>query len=64
MWLDSETRSRVDIARGTDLYTRNAECLIVTYAFESEPVQIWEPWQDPIPPADLYGHVRDLTCFL
>lgn len=59
LWLDSETRSRVDIARGTDLYTRNAECLIVTYAFESEPVQIWEPWQDPIPPADLYGHVRD-----
>lgn len=59
LWLDTETRSRVDISLGTDLYTRSAECMIVTYAFESEPVQIWEPWKDPIPPADLYGHLRD-----
>ena len=59
LWIDTETRSRVDIGRGTDLYTRAAECLIVTYAYESEPVQIWESWRDPIPPADLWKHVRD-----
>lgn len=59
LWLDTETRSRVDISLGTDLYTRAAECLIVTYAFENEPAQIWEPWFDPIPPADLYEHLKD-----
>jgi DNA polymerase len=61
LWLDTETRSRVDIGFGTDLYTRAAECLIVTYAFETGPAEIWEPWKDPIPPADLYNALRDPT---
>jgi DNA polymerase bacteriophage-type len=59
LFLDTETYCEVDIALGTDLYTRAAECLIVTYAFESDPTQIWEPWKDPIPPEDLIGHVKD-----
>jgi DNA polymerase len=54
LFLDTETRSRTDIADGTDRYTRDAECLIVTYAFEAGPAQIWEPWRDPIPPQDLW----------
>jgi DNA polymerase bacteriophage-type len=59
LFLDTETRSRVDISLGTDLYTHAAECLIVTYAFESGPAQIWEPWNDPIPPLDLWTVLRD-----
>lgn len=67
LFLDTETRSRVDISDGTDLYTRAAECLIVTYAFDedglggkcSDPAKIWEPWQDPIPPADLWTALQD-----
>jgi DNA polymerase bacteriophage-type len=59
LWIDTETRSRVDIALGLDLYTRAAQCMIVTYAFGSEPCQIWEPWKDPLPPEDLYGYVKD-----
>jgi DNA polymerase bacteriophage-type len=62
LFLDSETRSRTDIGDGTDRYTRNAECLIVTYAREDEPVQIWEPWKDPIAPADLLDCVADPEC--
>jgi DNA polymerase bacteriophage-type len=54
LFLDTETRSRTDISDGTDRYTRDAECLIVTYAFETGPAQIWEPWRDPIPPQDLW----------
>jgi len=59
LFLDTETRSRVDISDGTDLYTREAECLIVTYAFETGPAKIWEPWQDPIAPDDLWATLDD-----
>ena len=59
LFLDTETRSTVDIADGTDLYTRSAECLIVTYALEDGPAKIWEPWCDPIIPQDLADLVAD-----
>ena len=49
LFLDTETRSRVDISAGTDRYTRAAECIIVTYAFETGPAQIWLPRVEPIP---------------
>ena len=59
LWLDTETRSATPIEHGTDKYTRDCECMIVTYAFEDGPVKIWEPWQDPIPPQELWEALRD-----
>jgi DNA polymerase bacteriophage-type len=59
LFVDTETRSRTDISDGTDKYSRDAECLIVTYAFETGPAQIWEPWKDPIPPADFWAATLD-----
>jgi DNA polymerase len=59
LFLDTETRSRTDITEGIDRYSRNAECLIVTYAKETGPAQIWEPWRDPIIPQDLADLVAD-----
>jgi DNA polymerase len=56
---DTETYSDVDISAGTDRYTRSATCLIVTYALDAGPVKIWQPWCDPIPPADLMAAVHD-----
>lgn len=66
-FLDTETRSRTPIEWGNDLYTRNAQCLIVTYALSQQdaggwhdrPVKIWEPWQDPMIPADLAEAIAD-----
>jgi len=49
LFIDSETRSRVDISAGTDRYTRAAECIIVTYAFVTGPAKIWLPRVEPIP---------------
>jgi DNA polymerase bacteriophage-type len=49
LFLDSETRSRLDISVGTDRYTRAAECRIVTYAFVTEPAKIWLPYCQQIP---------------
>lgn len=58
LFLDTETRSSVDISAGTDRYTRAAECIIVTYAFESGPAKIWLPRVDVIP-ADLWKALLD-----
>ena len=59
LFLDTETRSIgpdgrfVAIQRGTDLYTRNAKCLLLTYAFDDAPVEAWEPWDQPVMPGRL-----------
>jgi DNA polymerase len=49
LFLDTETRSRLDISVGTDRYTRAAECRIVTYAFVTGPAKIWLPYKEPCP---------------
>lgn len=66
-FIDTETRARVDISAGDDLYTRDAEVRIVTYAMSTfsggkwadQPVQIWEPWNEPGAPADLAAALAD-----
>jgi DNA polymerase len=73
LFLDTETRSRVDINRGTDLYTRSAQCMIVTYALSFEvtpgqwmdwPTKIWQPWQGTPMPADLAQLLADSEVFV
>jgi DNA polymerase len=59
LFLDTETRSRTDISAGTDRYTRDAECMIVTYAFATGPAKIWIPFRDPLPPRDLTDALSD-----
>lgn len=69
---DTETRSRTDISLGNDLYTRDAKCMIVTYArslcmplsngqlvWSDSPAHIWEPWHEPSAPADFIDAVID-----
>lgn len=66
-FFDTETRSRTDIGLGNDLYTRDARCLIVTYAMSTleggrwldSPTQIWQPWNDPAIPADFQAAIDD-----
>jgi DNA polymerase len=58
LFLDTETRSRTDISAGTDRYTRDAQCMIVTYAFATGPAKIWLPRVEPIP-ADLKAALDD-----
>jgi DNA polymerase len=49
-WLDTETRSATPISHGNDLYTADAECMIVTWALDLKPVQIWDATgMDPMP---------------
>lgn len=66
-FLDTETRARVPIEHGNDLYTRGAQCMIVTYALSGfldgkwidQPSKIWEPWQEPAMPFDLRRAIED-----
>jgi len=59
MFCDTETRSRTDISAGTDRYSRDCECMIVTYAFATGPAKIWLPRVDPLPPRDLVDALND-----
>lgn len=59
LFLDSETRSRLDISVGTDRYTRAAECMIVTYGFVTGAVKIWLPIFGEPCPLDLRDALRD-----
>lgn len=48
LWLDSETFSPVDITTGVANYTDACHPILITYAFDDGPVQVWEESQ-PVP---------------
>ena len=54
-YFDTETRSPLPINQGTDKYTRACEPIIATWAFDDEPVRIWERGE-PLP-EDLRGYL-------
>lgn len=73
-FLDTETRSRTDIGLGNDLYTRDAKCMIVTFArselrmmdnaghdteWFDTPTELWQPWRDPLIPHGLRAAIED-----
>ncbi|HEY6766603.1 MAG TPA: DNA polymerase [Candidatus Sulfotelmatobacter sp.] len=50
VFLDFETRSAVDLkARGLENYSKAAEVLMLGYAFNEQPPQIWLPHKEPLP---------------
>lgn len=57
LYLDSETYSEVPIKNGTYVYLENAECMIVTYAFDDGPIQIWDATASPLMPNDLADYL-------
>lgn len=56
IWLDSETYSEVDLKKqGVMNYTRNCEPILITYAFDDQPVRVWQTGE-PLP-QDLIGAI-------
>lgn len=50
VFFDTETRSRTPISRGTDLYTRDAECTIATWKRGYDgPSKLWDALDEPMP---------------
>lgn len=58
-WLDTETRSATPISRGTDRYTADAECLLVTWVTDDGAAKIWDRTYDETMPAELWGLLYD-----
>lgn len=42
LWLDLETYSETPITHGTHAYAYDAEIMIVAFALDDEPVQVWD----------------------
>jgi DNA polymerase len=53
IYLDTETYSETPINHGTWRYLENAEVMVVTYAFDDGPVQVWDATVSPLWPGDL-----------
>ena len=53
LFLDTETRSREPIKRGTYRYATQAEVMVVTWACDNGPKQCWDRTANPVPPAAL-----------
>ena len=59
LFLDSETYSDVPISFGLDRYFSEAKPLIVTYAFDDDPVQCWDVTANAAVPDDLDAGLTD-----
>ena len=63
-WIDTETRSRVPIQHGTDNYSAAAECMIVTWCVDNDPVRLWDRMTYPRMHSELDAILSDETVTL
>lgn len=59
IWIDTETFSATPIKHGTYRYASDSEVLIVTYAFDQDPVQLWDVTAGRPMPGDLEYALKD-----
>lgn len=51
IWLDTETFSETPIKSGTFIYAEKVEVMLVAYAFDDDPIHVWDVTSGrPIPP--------------
>jgi len=54
LWLDRETYAEVDLKEvGAYQYSQTAEDLLIAYAIDDGPAQVWDCTEDPMAPTDL-----------
>jgi DNA polymerase len=53
LWLDLETYSEVPITHGTHSYAAGASVMLLAWALDDGPVQVWDVTANPAPPQDL-----------
>jgi len=54
LYWDMETYSETPITRGTHAYAEEARILLVAYAFDDQPVKVWDSTENHEIPRDLY----------
>lgn len=58
-WIDIETYSATPINRGTYRYTSDCEVMLVSYAFDDEPFNVWDVTAGKQLPGDLEMAIED-----
>jgi hypothetical protein len=53
LWIDTETYSETPIKYGTYRYTADCELMVVSWAMDNAPVQVWDRTDDARMPDDL-----------
>jgi DNA polymerase len=53
LWIDTETYSETPIKYGTYRYTADCELMVVSWAMDDAPVQVWDRTDDARTPDDL-----------
>lgn len=64
LWLDLETYSETPITNGTYRYAQDAEVMLVAWALDDAPVQVWDVTEGAAPPAVLLEAVEDWNITL
>ncbi|QBY43744.1 hypothetical protein ArsFIN_23130 [Arsenophonus nasoniae] len=59
LFCDLETYSDIPINCGTHRYAENAEILLFAYAYNHEPVKVWDVTEDKTMPKDLKAYLDD-----
>lgn len=59
LFLDSETFCTVPIKHGTYRYAERAEVMLITWAPDDWPVEVWDLTQDATPPPALWAFLHD-----
>lgn len=59
LYCDLETYSETPINSGTHRYSEKSEILLFAYAYENEPVKVWDCTAQKTMPLDLYHHLHD-----
>ncbi|MGZ3184393.1 MAG: DNA polymerase I [Telluria sp.] len=61
LWLDEETYSEVPLAKGSHAYAEKVEIMLVAWAIDEGPVQVWDRTADKQIPAALRAAMVDPT---
>jgi DNA polymerase len=59
LWLDEETYSEVPLASGSHAYAEKVEIMLVAWAIDDGPIQVWDRTADKRIPADLRAAMVD-----
>ena len=68
LWLDTETYSAVPIRQGAHRYAEEAEVMLLSWAWNDDPVQVWDlqdlpHWRDALQDMVDEAH-RVVACLL
>jgi len=62
LWLDLETYSPIPIANGVYKYAEDVEIMLIAWAIDDEPVQVWDVTDGSFIPMELFKALKNPEC--